>query len=462
VKSISVKLLHVISHKKQLRQLCGDIGNAYVNAFTNEKVYARAGPEFGTLEGSIVIIVKALYGLRSSSERWHAHFADTLRNLKFVPTRYDNDVWYRLAEDESHYEYVCTHSDDFMIVSKKPEAVMEALEEVYVIKAKGPPDYYLGNDYKKDSRGRWAIGCKRYLKEALSRVETMFGILTKKSVPLPGGDHPEMDTSAVLNDDEHRKFQMLIGMLNWIVSIGRFDVAHATSSLARFTSCPRKGHLDRALLVFGYLKNRDNRRIVVDSRDPIFEGGEDAFSKNYQEELSSAYPDAAEEIDRNVPDPLVDEMEITVFADTDHAHDKVTRRSITGIMILVGRTPVFYQSKRQGAIETSTYSSEFNGMRTATEETIAVRYMLRCLGVKVTHPTYLFGDNLGVVQNVTMKDSLLKKKHVAISYHKVRESAAAGIVHPMKIDTKDNIADCLTKSLTQKIFSYLVGMISYG
>jgi hypothetical protein len=425
-------------------------------------VYARAGPEFGDLEGKIVIIIKALYGLRSSSERFHTHFGDTLRNLEFEPTRYDKDVWYRLSGDESYYEYVCTHSDDFMIVSKKPEAVMEALEKVYVIKSKGPPDYYLGNDYKKDSRGRWAIGCKRYLKEALSRVETMFGILPKKSVPLPSGDHPEMDTSAVLNDDEHRKYQMLIGMLNWIVCIGRFDIAHATSSLARFTSCPRKGHLDRGLQVFGYLKKRNNRRIVVDSRDPIFEGGEDAFSKNYQDELRSAYPDAHEEIDRNVPHPLVDEMEITVFADTDHAHDKVTRRSITGIMIFVGRTPVFYQSKRQGAIETSTYSAEFNGARTATEETIAVRYMLRCLGVRVTHPTYLFGDNLGVVQNVTMKDSLLKKKHVAISYHKVREAAAAGIVHPMKIDTKDNISDLLTKSLTQKIFSYLVGMISYG
>jgi hypothetical protein len=462
VKSISVKLLHVIAHKQDLRQLCGDCKNAYVNAFTNEKVYARAGPEFGELEGSIVIILKALYGLRSSSERWHAHFADTLRSLKFQPTRYDKDVWLRLSENELHYEYVCTHSDDFMIVSKKPEMVMEALEKVYTIKSKGPPDYYLGNDYKKDSRGRWAIGCKRYLKEALARVETMFGVLTKKYVPLPAKDHPEMDTSAVLNDDEHRKFQMLIGMLNWIVSIGRFDIAHATSSLARFSSCPRKGHMDRALQVFGYLKRRSNRRIIVDSRDPIFEGGEDAFSKDFEKELASAYPEAAEEVDRKIPDPLVDEMEITVFVDSDHAHDKVTRRSITGIFIFVGRTPVFYQSKRQGAIETSSYGAEFCAMRTATEETIAVRYMLRCLGVKVTHPTYMFGDNLGVVQNATMKDSLLKKKHVAIAYHKVRESAAAGIVHPMKIHTSDNYADLLTKSLNQKTFCYLVGLISYG
>ena len=44
---------------------------------------------------------------------------------------------------------MCTHSDDFMIVSKQPEMIMERLKEVYSIKLEGPPDYYLGNNYKK-------------------------------------------------------------------------------------------------------------------------------------------------------------------------------------------------------------------------------------------------------------------------------------------------------------------------
>ena len=95
VKSISVQLLHVIAHKAHLKQLCGDIGNAYANATTNEKVFARVGPEFGNYDGCTVIIVKALYGLCSSSERWHSHFANSLRSFDFVPTRFDNDVWIR-------------------------------------------------------------------------------------------------------------------------------------------------------------------------------------------------------------------------------------------------------------------------------------------------------------------------------------------------------------------------------
>mmetsp|Transcript_25890 Transcript_25890/g.30071 ORF Transcript_25890/g.30071 Transcript_25890/m.30071 type:complete len:191 (+) Transcript_25890:856-1428(+) len=70
VKSISIQLLHVIAHKANLKQLSGDIGNAFPNAHTGEKVYVtKAGPEFGEHQGKMIIIIKALYGLRSSSEK---------------------------------------------------------------------------------------------------------------------------------------------------------------------------------------------------------------------------------------------------------------------------------------------------------------------------------------------------------------------------------------------------------
>ena len=96
------------------------------------------------------------------------------------------------------------------------------------------------------------------------------------------------------------------------------------------------------------------------------------------------------------------------------------------------------------------------------EETIALRYMLRCLGVKVETPSYLMGDNLGVIQNATIKESLLKKKHVAVSYHMVREATATRIALPVKIKSKDNYSDHLTKSLAFTDFSRLTGGVFYG
>ena len=98
-----------------------------------------------------------------------------------------------------------------------------------------------------------------------------------------------------------------------------------------------------------------------------------------------------------VPEPKVDKLEITAFVDSYHAHDCLTRRSVTGLLILLGQTPVYFMSKRQGEIATSTYRAEFGAMRNAAEEVQSVRYMLRCIGVKVKHATLICGDNLGAI-----------------------------------------------------------------
>ena len=109
------------------------------------------------------------------------------------------------------------------------------------------------------------------------------------------------------------------------------------------------------------------------------------------------YPDSTEELDANLSTPLVGEISITVFVDSDHGHDKVTRRSIMGLIAFLGRTPAFYLSKQQAAIKTSTYSAELCAMKTGVEKIIAIRYMMRCLGVNVETASLLCGDNMGVI-----------------------------------------------------------------
>ena len=78
VKGVSVCLLDVIAHCDNLKVLCGDVGNTFVTAPCLEKVYSRAGPEFGDRHDSIVVLMKVLYGLWSSSRAFRGHFADFL------------------------------------------------------------------------------------------------------------------------------------------------------------------------------------------------------------------------------------------------------------------------------------------------------------------------------------------------------------------------------------------------
>ena len=108
---------------------------------------------------------------------------------------------------------------------------------------------------------------------------------------------------------------------------------------------------------------------------------------------------------------------------------------------------MIWYSKRQNTVETSTFGSEFIALKIPTEMIEGLRYKLRMFGVPLDGPTNVFGDNQSVINNATIPESPLKKKHVAICYHRVREACACDIIRIAKEDTKTNLADLLTKNL---------------
>ena len=135
VKLTSTRILNIIAKSHGLQCLAGDVGNAYLNAPTREKVFVRCGLEFGEeFQGRVAIVVKSLYGLKSSGNRWHAHFANTLHAMGFKPSRFDHDVWWRLRGDGSGYDYISTYVDDFLIMAKDAWAYMRHLQSIYTIK----------------------------------------------------------------------------------------------------------------------------------------------------------------------------------------------------------------------------------------------------------------------------------------------------------------------------------------
>jgi len=133
--------------------------------------------------------------------------------------------------------------------------------------------------------------------------------------------------------------------------------------------------------------------------------------------------------------------------DADHARNKVTRRSVTGIILLVNNTPLVWISKRQKTVETSTYGSELVAARMAVDLIIEIRYKFRMLGIKLEPKTIMVGDNMSVVLNTTIPSSTLKKKHLGCSYHRVREAIAGDIILYGHIPSEFNLADIGTKPL---------------
>ncbi|CAJ1970506.1 unnamed protein product [Cylindrotheca closterium] len=245
-----------------------------------------------------------------------------------------------------------------------------------------------------------------------SKLCFLLAICSAPTTLLPPYDgkasHPEEDKSKFLDDAGKRQYQMLVGMAQWAVTIGRMDIAYAVSSL-----------------------KIPNKQLPVGSRPlelcPKLTATKGTFKADFLEE----YPDAKEDRDPKELKTFGKPVQTSVFFDANLAHDLVTRRSITGLLVYVKSTLVSWTSKRQGCIASSTYCSEYIAMPAATEEAISIQYMLRSLGVPVEEPTNLLGDNLGVIQSAAMKDADLKKKHVTISYHCVCEAVAAQIIKPI-------------------------------
>ena len=195
------------------------------------------------------------------------------------------------------------------------------------------------------------------------------------------------------------------------------------------------------LHVFAYLRGRHNARLIMDPTYPeidynTFNDGHD-WKRMYGEIKEAIPPDALE--------PLGKEVDLRLFVDSDHAGDKITRRSRTGYFIFLNNAIIQWLSKRQPTVESSVFGAEFVAMKHGIETVRGIRYKLRMMGVPISGPTFVYGDNMSVINNTTKPESTLKKKSNQICYHACRESVAMGESLMSHIPTNENVADIATK-----------------
>jgi hypothetical protein len=182
-------------------------------------------------------------------------------------------------------------------------------------------------------------------------------------------------------------------------------------------------------------------RIAYDSLTPMV--NDLTFQCNA--DWTDFYGNVQEELPPKMPKSRGNPVTISAFVDANHAGNKVTRQSHTGIIIFVQNALIVWYSKRQNTVEAATFGSEMVALRICKEFIVAMRYKLRMFGVPIEGPANVFCDNRGVVKNTSMPESTLMKKHNAINYHAVREAVASGILRVGKEDGETNLADLLTK-----------------
>ena len=218
--------------------------------------------------------------------------------------------------------------------------------------------YHLGADYFEDPDGTFVSQPKKYIDKLPDTYKRLFNEDPPKGykTPLDKNDHPELDTSEILEGDMAAKYLTMVGQLQWLVTLGRFDIHAQVATMSRFRAAPRQGHMDRLKRIYSYaIRTKDYAiRFRTEQPDYSFLPDQD-FDWTY-----SVYGDVHKILPDDMPEPLGEAVTTTTTMDANLNHCLAT--------------------KKQATVETATYGSEFVAAKTATEQIMDIRQTLRYLG----------------------------------------------------------------------------------
>ena len=349
------------------------------------------------------------------------------------------------------------YTDDVLAIGSNAERLIrDGIGRYFELKEEsiGPPDIYLGGKMREvtleNGVKAWAFGSSQYVHAAVKNVEAHLErsnekLPNKTDTPIQTSYRPELDVSPELNPTDAAYYQSLIGVLRWMVELGRVDICLEVSMMSSCLALPREGHLKQVIRIFAYLKRHHNAELVYDPSEPYID--ETQFAEQDWTTSEFGHVQGKELLPPNMPEPRGFGFVMRAKVDADHASDTVTRRSRTGFLVFLNSALVYWSSKKQTSVESSSFGSEFCAMKQCCEYLRGLRYKLRMMGIPVDGPAYIYGDNQSVLANTTIPDSTLKKKSQSIAYHFVREGAARGEWRTSYINTHDNESDLLTKVL---------------
>ena len=468
----SVRIALTLAALNDIPVWSADILNAYLQAPSSEKYWIRCGPEFGLENvGKRALIRRALYGGKSAGRDFRNHLRMFMsETLKFEPCPSDPDVWIRPAKrsnGEDYYEYVLLYVDDCLVISENAERILrKEIGDHFALKPESimPPSQYLGGRLSSvtldNGQKAWSFSPSQYVQEAVRNVENYLAKLNKKlttnnKTPMVTSYRPELDVSPILEGSDAAYYQSLIGILRWIVELGRVDICLEVSMMSSMLAMPRQGHLENLFQIFAYLKKYHNAEMVFDPSLPDVDMNE--FTR--KDWTASEQMKYEEELPGNMITPRGLGFRIIVYVDADHAGDTITRRSRTGFIVFLNKSPIYWMSKKQNSVETSSFGSEFMAMKHCCEYVRGLRIKLRLMGIPCEEPTFIFGDNQSVLCNTAQPDSTLKKKSNSIAYHFVREGVARDEWRTSYVNTNENPADLFTKMLVVGKREHFVRML---
>jgi hypothetical protein len=412
-RSSTAKMFVSIQAKRNLISSVIDVKGAYLKAqikkCKKEKLYLKLP------DGSYVQLQKYIYGLKQAGKEWNDLLSKVLVANHYFQSVVESCVFYRNYDDEN-YIMMCTHVDDFYIISTKQKYIDDLIKTLevefgsIVVKSGNIIDYLGMQVSKNRHNGTITLSQPGYINKILksANIENLKPAKTPCATAM---------TNQIGDDDLYDKndYLKLIGSLNYLAVFTRPDILYALSTCAQKCTKPTFKDFRKVRRIFCYLLGTIDKGITFST-------------KNTNIQLQ-AYVDAS----FNCYEDGKGHLGITFsFGDNDGA---------------------FYsKSQKMKVVTLSSAEAEYVALCEASTEIVFLRNLLNEIGFIQEGPTKIFEDNKPCIDWTKGLFNHKRSKHISPKYHYTRELVKHDRVKIIHCNTKYMVADVLTKALHAPAF----------
>jgi hypothetical protein len=431
---ISVRFLLIISEIAGLDTKALDFVLAFPQADLDTPVYMEI-PIGIAIDGIdqnrayVLRLKKSLYGLKQASNNWYSCLKTALENRGFKESLADPCVFMRANM------VILVYVDDCVLIGKDSDVIKAFIDsltngpENFEFTDEGSMERYLGVDIQKLPNNEFILRQPFLIQRILQAIGIEPSETNSRPVPVVG---PLLSRDLEGPDRKNAwHYRSVIGMLGYLQNSTRPDISMAVHQCARFNALPKLCHEKAAKRIARYLLGTMDKGIKY-SPDPN-RGLECYVDADFAGGWSSG----------------------------DHSNPECVL-SRTGYIIMYAGCPVTWASKLQTEIALSTTEAEYIALSSAMREVIPFMNLMEeiddVFGIYNPSPKFkcrVFEDNRSCIKVAESPKFTPRTKHIAIKYHHFRKHVTDGTITIEHIDTKEQIADILTKPLEEANFVYL-------
>ncbi|POM78168.1 Integrase catalytic core protein [Phytophthora palmivora] len=407
-----------------------DVDTAFLYGKLEEEIYMELPEGLQELlaladtegEGDVVCLLpQSLYGIKQASRVWNETIDAHLKTMRFKAADANPPVYTRGEDDRECI--VCLYVDDMLITSRERDIIasMKAgIAEKFRIKDLGLARFILGIEINCDmERKALTISQRAYTESIINRFgqENAKPSVTPldRIVHLTKTDEPKSDD--VKAKMKSKPYRSLVGSLMYLACGIRPDIAVAVAKLSRYLDNPGQRHWDAGIKVVRYLLKTKGVAITYDGCVGA---------------------------------------ELTAYSDADWTGNRDDRRSVSGVMLMICGAPVVWRSTFQKTVALSSTEAEYMAHSNCIKEVVWMRRLLEDIGAEQHGPTVIYEDNQGAKALAKNVGYQARTKHIDIRYHFIREKVASGEIKLTYEESKNQLADFLTKGLLTKTLRYLL------